>query len=194
MSPAPRAEMEGYVGSGKLGGMHALITGGDSGIGRAVSVAFAKEGADVAIAYLSEHDDAARTADLVDGEGRRRSATIAGDLSRPEHCAEAVQRTVDELGGLDVLVNNITYQAPADEPEDITAEQWERTFRTNVHSYFWTTQAALPHLEAGASITNTSSINGLRGTRRSSTTRPRRARSSPTPIRWRRPSPAAASG
>jgi NAD(P)-dependent dehydrogenase (short-subunit alcohol dehydrogenase family) len=162
MDPAPRAEMEGYVASGKLDGMRALITGGDSGIGRAVSVAFAKEGADVAIAYLSEHDDAGRTAELVDGEGRR-SVRIPGDLSQPEHCAEAVQRTVDELGGLEVLVNNIAYQAPTDEPEDITAEQWERTFRTNVHSYFWTTQAALPHLEDGASIINTSSINGLRG-------------------------------
>jgi NAD(P)-dependent dehydrogenase (short-subunit alcohol dehydrogenase family) len=162
MQPRPHAEMEGYAGSGKLEGLRALVTGGDSGIGRAVAVAFAKEGADVAIAYLDEHDDAARTAELVDAAGRR-SVTIPGDLSRQEACAAAVRRTVDELGGLEVLVNNIAYQAPVEEPEELTAEQWERTFRTNVHSYFWTTQAALPHLEAGASIINTSSINGLRG-------------------------------
>ena len=164
MSPAPRAEMEDYAGSGKLEGLRALVTGGDSGIGRAVSVAFAKEGADVAIAYLSEHDDAARTAELVGAE-ERRAVTIPGDLSEQEGCAAAVERTVHDLGGLDVLVNNIAYQAPVEEPEDITAEQWDRTFRTNVYSYFWTTQAALPHLAAGASIINTSSINGLRGNR-----------------------------
>ena len=164
MDPAPRAEMEGYLGSGKLDGLRALVTGGDSGIGRAVSVAFAKEGADVAIAYLSEHDDARRTVELVEAESRT-AVAIPGDLSQPEACAAAVQRTVDDLGGLDVLVNNIAYQAPVDAPEEITAEQWERTFRTNVHSYFWTTQAALPHLGKGASIINSSSINGLRGNR-----------------------------
>jgi len=162
MEPAPQADMEGYVGSGKLAGMRALVTGGDSGIGRAVSVAFAKEGADVAIAYLSEHDDAHRTAELIEAEGRT-AVAVAGDLSQPQACTAAVQRTVDELGGLDVLVNNIAYQAPVDSPEELTAEQWERTFRTNVHSYFWTTQAALPHMGDGSSIINTSSINGLRG-------------------------------
>jgi NAD(P)-dependent dehydrogenase (short-subunit alcohol dehydrogenase family) len=139
MRPAPRAEMEEYVGSGKLDGLRALVTGGDSGIGRAVSIAFAKEGADVAIAYLSEHADAGRTAELVDAQGRT-SITIPGDLSRQEACAAAVQRTVDELGGLDVLVNNIAYQKPVDEPEELTAKQWERTIRTNIHSYFWTTR------------------------------------------------------
>ena len=164
MEPVPRAEMEGYAGSGKLAGMRALVTGGDSGIGRAVSVAFAKEGADVAIAYLSEHDDAHRTAELIEAESRT-AVAIPGDLSQPEACAAAVQRTVDELGGLDVLVNNIAYQAPVDSPEELTAEQWERTFRTNIHSYFWTTQAALPHMGEGSSIINTSSINGLRGNR-----------------------------
>ena len=162
MEPVPRAEMEDYVGSGKLAGMRALVTGGDSGIGRAVCVAFAKEGADVAIAYLSEHDDARRTAELVEAEGRT-AVAIPGDLSEPQACADAVQRTVEELGGLDVLVNNIAYQAPVDDPGELTADQWERTFRTNVHSYFWTTQAALPHLSEGSSIINTSSINGLRG-------------------------------
>jgi NAD(P)-dependent dehydrogenase (short-subunit alcohol dehydrogenase family) len=164
MDPVPHAEMEGYAGSGKLAGMRALVTGGDSGIGRAVSVAFAREGADVAIAYLSEHEDARRTADLVEAEDRTAIA-IPGDLAQPEACAAAVQRTVDEFGGLDVLVNNIAYQAPVDAPEELTAEQWERTFRTNIHSYFWTTQAALPHLHEGSAIINTSSINGLRGNR-----------------------------
>jgi NAD(P)-dependent dehydrogenase (short-subunit alcohol dehydrogenase family) len=162
MEPVPRAEMEGYTGSGKLAGMRALVTGGDSGIGRAVSVAFAKEGADVAIAYLTEHDDARRTTELVEAEGRS-AVAIPGDLSQPEACAAAVQRTVDELGGLDVLVNNIAYQAPVDDPADLSAEQWEHTFRTNIHSYFWTTQAALAHIGEGGSIINTSSINGLRG-------------------------------
>jgi NAD(P)-dependent dehydrogenase (short-subunit alcohol dehydrogenase family) len=162
MEPVPRAEMEGYAGSGKLAGMRALVTGGDSGIGRAVSIAFAKEGADVAIAYLSEHDDAQRTVELIEAEDRT-AVSIPGDLSEPEACAAAVQRTVDELGGIDILVNNIAYQAPVDAPEELTAEQWERTFRTNIHSYFWTTQAALPHMGEGSSIINTSSINGLRG-------------------------------
>jgi len=164
MDPVPRAEMEDYVGSGKMAGMRALVTGGDSGIGRAVCVAFAKEGADVAIAYLSEHDDARRTAELVEAEGRT-AVAIPGDLSEPQACADAVRRTVEELGGLDVLVNNIAYQAPVDDPGELTTDQWERTFRTNVHSYFWTTQAALPHLSEGSSIINTSSINGLRGNR-----------------------------
>ena len=162
MQPAPRAEMERYVGSSKLDGLRALVTGGDSGIGRAVSIAFAKEGADVAIAYLSEHDDAGRTTELIEAEGRT-TVAIPGDLSRQQGCAAAVKRTVDELGGLDVLVNNIAYQEPVETPEELTAEQWEKAFRTNVHSYFWTTQSALPHLPDGGSIINTSSINGLRG-------------------------------
>ena len=164
MEPEPHDEMRGYTGSGKLTSKVALVTGGDSGIGRAVCAAFAHEGADVAIAYLCEHDDARHTAGLVEGCGRR-SLTIAGDLSQEESCRAAVERTVRELGRLDVLVNNIATQEPVDRPEDITSEQWQRSFATNVHSYFWTTQAALPHLQEGAAIVNTASVNGLRGNR-----------------------------
>jgi NAD(P)-dependent dehydrogenase (short-subunit alcohol dehydrogenase family) len=164
MEPRPRAEMDGYAGSGKLAGMRSLITGGDSGIGRAVAIAFAKEGADVSIAYLSEHEDARDTARMVASAGRR-VETIPGDLSREDACVAAVERCVDALGGIDILVNNVAYQAPLDDPLELTSEQWERTFRTNIHSYFWTTQAALRHMGEGAAIINTSSINGLRGNR-----------------------------
>ncbi|MDX6697084.1 MAG: hypothetical protein QOE65_481 [Solirubrobacteraceae bacterium] len=162
MDPEPQDEMRGYVGSGKLDGRSALITGGDSGIGRAVAVAFAKEGADVAIAYLSEDEDANHTTGLVEAEGRR-AVAVKGDLSQEENCRRAVQETVDGLGKLDLLVNNIAYQAPTEEFLEISSEQWERTFATNVHSFFWTTKAALEHMPDGSAIVNTSSINGLRG-------------------------------
>jgi NAD(P)-dependent dehydrogenase (short-subunit alcohol dehydrogenase family) len=162
MQPAPRDSMEDYRGSGLLTDRVALITGGDSGIGRAVAVAFAKEGADVAIAYLSEDDDAARTRSMVEAAGRR-CTVIRGDLSEEAACTNAVARTVAELGKLDILVNNIAYQKPVESVEEITTEQWDRTFRTNVYSYFWTIRAALAHLPDGAAIINTSSINGLRG-------------------------------
>jgi NAD(P)-dependent dehydrogenase (short-subunit alcohol dehydrogenase family) len=140
----------------------ALVTGGDSGIGRAVSIAFAKEGADIAVAYLSEHDDAHHTRRLVEAEGRR-CLLIAGDLSIERNCTTAVEKAVSELGHLDILVNNVAYQEPVASFEDITTEQWERTLRTNVSSYFWTSRAALLYLPDGAAIINTSSINGLRG-------------------------------
>jgi NAD(P)-dependent dehydrogenase (short-subunit alcohol dehydrogenase family) len=162
MHPRPRDEMRGYTGTGLLSGRNALITGGDSGIGRAVAVAFAKEGADVVIGYLEEHDDAAHTCELVEAEGRRCIA-VPGDLSEEAECDQLVDRTIDELGGLDLLVNNLATQAPQESMLDITTEQWDRTFRTNVYSYFWVTRASLHHLERGAAIINTSSINGLRG-------------------------------
>jgi NAD(P)-dependent dehydrogenase (short-subunit alcohol dehydrogenase family) len=162
MEPRPRDEMRDYRGSGLLEGRRALITGGDSGIGRAVAIGFAKEGADVAIAYLSENEDARRTCELIEASGRR-AVSIRTDLSQEANCREAVERTAAELGGLELLVNNIAYQNPVESPEELSSEQWERTFRTNVHSFFWTTQAALPHLGEGAAIINTSSINGLRG-------------------------------
>ena len=165
MRPEPRSEMEGYAGSGKLDGKRALITGGDSGIGRAVGIAFAKEGADVAFAYLSpehESDDAEQTADLIRRAGRT-ALPLQADLTSEGECAAVVERAADGLGGLDVLVNNVAYQCPADSLEEISSEQWERTFATNVHSYFWTTKAALAHLPDGGAIVNTSSINGLRG-------------------------------
>jgi NAD(P)-dependent dehydrogenase (short-subunit alcohol dehydrogenase family) len=154
--------MRDYVGRDLLAGRAALITGGDSGIGRAVAVAFAKEGADVAIAFLSEDEDARHTAKLIEAEGRK-AVTIRGDLSEQAACARAVEETVGQLGRLDVLVNNIAYQQPVDSLEELSDEQWDRTLRTNLSSFFWTTKAALAHLPEGGAIINTSSINGLRG-------------------------------
>jgi NAD(P)-dependent dehydrogenase (short-subunit alcohol dehydrogenase family) len=162
MDPAPQDEMRDYEGRGLLSGRRALVTGGDSGIGRAVAVAFAKEGADVALAYLSENEDAVRTCSLVDKAGQKCLA-LPGDLAVEDHCIETVERTVTELGGIDVLVNNVGTQQPRGSLSEISTEQWEHTFRVNVHSYFWTTKAALDHLKDGAAIINTSSINGLRG-------------------------------
>ena len=162
MEPEPHDEMRGYQGSGKLEGRVALVTGGDSGIGRAVCAAFAKEGADVAIAYLSEDEDAEHTKGLVEAEGRR-AITLRCDLQREEECRRIVEETVSELGGLHVLVNHLGTQTPVDSPDELTTEQWDGTFKTNVYSYFWTTKAALPHLGEGSAIINTGSVNGLRG-------------------------------
>jgi NAD(P)-dependent dehydrogenase (short-subunit alcohol dehydrogenase family) len=149
---------DSYRGSGRLTGKRALITGGDSGIGRAVALAFAREGVDVAIAYLSEDDDARTTATLVEKAGRR-AVLIPGDLSRPEHCRDVVERTVRELGGIDLLVNNAAFQMTHETVEEITDEEWQHTFDTNITAMFRLVQAALPHLGAGASIINTSSVN-----------------------------------
>jgi NAD(P)-dependent dehydrogenase (short-subunit alcohol dehydrogenase family) len=164
MQPKPNDEMRDYEGRNLLSGARALITGGDSGIGRAVAVAFAKEGADVSITYLSEQEDedAAHTAKLVEQAGHR-CVTIRGDLAVEENCQRAVERTVSELGGLEVLVNNVATQRPVSDLTELSTEQWERTFRVNVFSYFWTTKASLPHLPDGSAIINTASINGLRG-------------------------------
>jgi len=162
MEPRPRDSMEDYRGRDLLAGRRALITGGDSGIGRAVAVAFAKEGADVAIAYLDEHEDAEHTAELVRRVGRR-CVLLPGDLADREHCRQVVERTVAELGGLEVLVNNVAFQQPVSSPEELDDEQWLRTFDVNIHSYFRVIRAALPHLREGAAIINTASVNGLRG-------------------------------
>jgi NAD(P)-dependent dehydrogenase (short-subunit alcohol dehydrogenase family) len=162
MSEQPHDEMRAYQGRGLLDGKRALITGGDSGIGRAVAVAYAKEGADVAIAYLDESDDAAHTRKLVEAEGRR-CTTYAGDLADPTHCRQIVGRTVEDLGGLDILVNNVAYQRVVEDFADITPEQWMRTFDVNIHSFYHVTHAALKHLGDGSAIINTGSINGLRG-------------------------------
>lgn len=162
MVDKPRDEMRDYVGRGLLEGKRALITGGDSGIGRAVAVAFAKEGADVAIAYLEEHDDAARTAALVEQAGRR-SARFPGDLADPDQCRSVVASTVETLGGLEILVNNVAYQNPTENFTDISDEQWRRTFAVNIDSFFHVTKAALDHIPDGGAIINTGSINGLRG-------------------------------
>jgi NAD(P)-dependent dehydrogenase (short-subunit alcohol dehydrogenase family) len=151
-----------FRGSGRLEGKVALITGGDSGIGRAVAVLFAREGADVAIVYLDEGEDAKEAARLVEREGRR-CVAIAGDVGRPEFCAKAVETTVSELGRLDVLVNNAAEQHPQKDMADISPEQIDRTFRTNIYGYFFMTQAALQHLKKGASIVNTTSVTAYRG-------------------------------
>ena len=162
MSDQPADEMRDYVGRGLLSGRRALITGGDSGIGRAVAAAFAKEGADVAIAYLTEHDDAAYTVGLIEQEGRR-AVSLSGDLAEPGHCRTVVADAAEALGGLDLLVNNVAFQNPVDDFAELSDEQWRRTFAVNVDSFFHVTKAALAHLPRGASIVNTASINGLRG-------------------------------
>jgi NAD(P)-dependent dehydrogenase (short-subunit alcohol dehydrogenase family) len=164
MTPRPQDEMRDYEGRGLLAGKRALVTGGDSGIGRAVAVAFAKEGADVAFTYLSEaeDDDARHTTELIEAEGRK-AVPIRGDLAEEGNCDHAVDATVAELGGLDILVNNVATQQPVSDLKELSTEQWERTFRVNVFSYFWTSRAALDHLTEGGTIINTSSINGLRG-------------------------------
>jgi NAD(P)-dependent dehydrogenase (short-subunit alcohol dehydrogenase family) len=162
MTPRPRAEDQAYRGSGKLQGQVALITGGDSGIGRAVAILFAKEGADVALVYLNEHDDAAETKRRVEAEGRR-CVTFAGDVGLEPFCHDVVQQTIAALGQLDILVNNAAEQHPQDSLAKITAEQLERTFRTNIFSYFYMSKAALPHFHAGNAIINTTSVTAYRG-------------------------------
>ncbi len=151
-----------FPGAGKLEGQVALISGGDSGIGRAVAVAMAREGADVAIVYLDEHDDAQETARLVEAEGRR-ALQIAGDIGSQKFCKDAVSQTVEELGGLDILVNNAAEQHTVESLEELSEAQLEQTFRTNVFGFFYMTKAALPHLKRGASIINTTSITAFRG-------------------------------
>jgi NAD(P)-dependent dehydrogenase (short-subunit alcohol dehydrogenase family) len=162
MTPRPEADDPQYRGSGKLRGRVALITGGDSGIGRAVAIFYAREGADVAISYLDEHSDAEETRRLVEKEGRR-CILIPGDVGDEAHCREAVERTVRELGRLDILVNNAAEQHPQESIEDITAEQLERTFRTNIFAMFYLTKAAMKHLSAGSAIVNTTSVTAYKG-------------------------------
>ncbi|GKS58066.1 NAD(P)-dependent oxidoreductase [Nitrospira sp.] len=162
MAPPPQAENRTHHGAGKLAGKAAIITGGDSGIGRAVAIAFAREGADVAIMYFDEHKDAEGTVQLVEQEGRH-GVALAGDVGDVEWCREAVQAAYRAFGRLDILVNNAAEQHPQDRVEDITPEQLERTFRTNIFSYFYMAQAALPHLGKGTSIINTTSVTAYKG-------------------------------
>lgn len=161
MKPRPVAR-KARRASGKLEGKVAIVTGGDSGIGRAVAVMYAQEGADVVIAYRQSHDDANETKRMVEQEGRR-CVTIAGDLGDPAFCQQVVDRTVKELGHLDILVNNAGEQHVIDKPEDIPVDQIERTFRSNIFSMFYLVKAALPHMECGGSIINTTSVTAWRG-------------------------------
>jgi len=162
LEPRPQYQAPGYRGSGKLEGMTALVTGGDSGIGRAVAVLYAREGADVAIVYLSEDEDAEETRRAVEAEGRR-AILIPGDVTDSAFCRDAVDQTVRELGGLDILVNNAAFQEHVPSLEDITDEQLDRTFRTNIYGYFYMARAALPHLKQGGSIINSGSVTGIEG-------------------------------
>lgn len=162
MTPKPQSQGSGYRAAGKLQGKVALITGGDSGIGRAVAVIYAKEGADVAIVYLSENEDAEETKRLVEAEGKR-CLPIAGDIGDEQFCKQAVEQTVSKLGRLDILINNAAEQHPQESIEDITAEQLERTFRTNIFAMFFMTKAALPHLKEGSAIINTTSVTAYKG-------------------------------
>jgi NAD(P)-dependent dehydrogenase (short-subunit alcohol dehydrogenase family) len=158
MNRKPDHGEDSYRGHGRLEGKKTIITGGDSGIGRAVAIAFAREGADVLISYLSEHDDARDTAALVEKAGRKAVLT-SGDLAGRQHCQEVVDRAVEEFGRIDVLVNNAAYQMNHESVEEITDEEWQHTFEVNITAMFRLVQSALPHMGRGASIINTASIN-----------------------------------
>lgn len=162
MQQKPQSDNPPVSRSGKLAGKVALISGGDSGIGRSVAVAFAREGADVAIVFLKEHQDAKQTQELVEAAGRR-CLTWAGNLGDEKFCQQVIDKVIAELGQLDIIVNNAAEQHPQEKIEDITAEQLERTFRSNIFSMFFLTKAAMPHLKKGSVIINTSSVTAYKG-------------------------------
>lgn len=158
MDPRPDHGEESYVGSGRLMGKRAIITGGDSGIGRAVAIAYAREGADVLISYLSEDEDAAETAGWVTKAGRK-AVLAPGDIQEPAHCRQIVKTALEELGGIDILVNNAAHQASFREIGEISDEEWRLTFAVNIHAMFYLTKAAVPYMKPGSSIINTASVN-----------------------------------
>jgi NAD(P)-dependent dehydrogenase (short-subunit alcohol dehydrogenase family) len=157
MDPKPDHGEESYIGSGRLAGLATIVTGADSGIGKAVAIAFAREGADVVISYLDEHDDAKQTIELVEAEGRR-AISIPGDLQDENHCRQIIERTRDELGRLDILVNNAAYQQRWEDVEEVSTQEWEKTIRTNLTAMFWLCREGAKHMEPGASIINVASI------------------------------------
>jgi NAD(P)-dependent dehydrogenase (short-subunit alcohol dehydrogenase family) len=158
MDPVPDHGEHSYVGHDRLKGKKAVITGGDSGIGRAVAIAFAREGADVLISYLEEDEDAAETARWIEQEGRE-APLVRGDLADPAHCRRVIREAVDAFGRIDVLVNNAAFQRSYDAIEDIPDEEWDRAFQTNITAMFHLCKAAVPHMRRGASIVNTASVN-----------------------------------
>lgn len=162
MRPRPESSATEYVGSGKLKGKVAVVTGGDSGIGKSVAIAFAKEGADVVVMYLSEHVDANDTKDKIEAEGRT-CLLYPGDIGDENVCKLAVTQAMSRLGKIDIIVNNAAEQHPQDSLENITEEQLEKTFRSNIYSMFFLTKAALPHLKSGSCIVNTTSVTAYRG-------------------------------
>ncbi|MDB5508088.1 MAG: short-chain dehydrogenase/reductase [Hyphomicrobiales bacterium] len=158
MNPQPDHGETSYRGSGRLVGMKAVITGGDSGIGRAVALAYAREGADVLVSYLSEDADARETQRLIEEAGRK-AVLMGGDIQDAAHCRAIVARCIEEFGGIDILVNNAAHQASFSDVEEISDEEWDVTFRTNIHAMFYLCKAAIPHMKPGSSIINTSSVN-----------------------------------
>ena len=158
MNPRPDHGEDSYRGSGRLEGMKAVITGGDSGIGRAVAIAFAREGADVLISYLNEEEDARDTAAWVEKAGRK-AVLVPGDIQSAEHCRAIIQRAVDEFGRIDILVNNAAHQDTFEDITEIPDEEWDLTFRVNIHAMFYLTKATVPHMRPGSSIINTTSVN-----------------------------------
>jgi NAD(P)-dependent dehydrogenase (short-subunit alcohol dehydrogenase family) len=158
MNPRPDHGEDSYKGSGRLRGMKAVITGGDSGIGRAVAIAYAREGADVLISYLSEDEDANEVKKLVEKEGRK-AVLVSGDIQDAQHCRAIIDAAVKKLGGIDILVNNAAHQVTFETIEDISDEEWDLTFRVNIHAMFYLAKAAIPHMKPGSAIINTASIN-----------------------------------
>jgi NAD(P)-dependent dehydrogenase (short-subunit alcohol dehydrogenase family) len=158
MKPRPDHGEESYKGSSRLAGKKAVITGGDSGIGRAVAIAYAREGADVLISYLDEHQDAEEVRALVEKEGRK-AVLSPGDLRKPDYCRAVIKRAIDELGGIDILVNNAAHQATFKDIADISDDEWQSTFEVNIHAMFYLSKEAVRHMKSGSAIINTASVN-----------------------------------